>query len=137
MESKIIDKLGALVLRNESFLVVRKKGTKLFLMPGGKREFMESDTEALAREIQEELGVPLDTENLAFVGVFEDEAAYDPGKVVRIRLYKCEIKGEPTPSSEIEEIWWFNAFQDDESKLTAIIKRKILPAIRKMLTEKT
>jgi 8-oxo-dGTP diphosphatase len=40
-------------------LVVRKRGTAIFMKPGGKREPGEDDLTALAREIDEELGCRL------------------------------------------------------------------------------
>ena len=49
----------AAVIRDEKgrYLLVRKQGTAAFMQPGGKREPGEDDLTALAREIEEELGL--------------------------------------------------------------------------------
>ena len=49
-----IVKYGLIVVQNNKFLINRKRGTKLFLMPGGKPELNESVEDCLIREIREE-----------------------------------------------------------------------------------
>ena len=51
----------AAVIRDASgrYLLVRKHGTAAFMQPGGKREEGEDDLSALARELDEELGLAM------------------------------------------------------------------------------
>jgi 8-oxo-dGTP diphosphatase len=68
-------KVGLAVLEGGRLLVVRKKGTRSYILPGGKPEKGENDFEALAREIEEELGCQLDPQTIVFLGSFSDLAA--------------------------------------------------------------
>ena len=55
-------KIVAALIRDHSgrVLLVRKRGTKAFMQPGGKLDAGEDDITALSREISEELGCILD-----------------------------------------------------------------------------
>lgn len=124
---KII-KYGLVVLRDGKFLINRKFGTRLFLMPGGKPEEGESEEKCLVREIMEEHGCELIRKSIKFFGNFEDVAVNDPDKLVSMKVYLGEVNGEPAPNSEIEEQKWFGK-NDDHAVLSPIIKNKILPSL--------
>jgi 8-oxo-dGTP pyrophosphatase MutT (NUDIX family) len=70
MMSRTIDIVTA-VIRDPAgrMLVVRKRGSAMFMKPGGKRETGEDDLTALARELDEELGCRLVSARL--LGDFE------------------------------------------------------------------
>lgn len=125
--NKII-KYGLLIIKDKKFLINRKKGTTLFLMPGGKPEADESIEDCLIREIQEEHKCALIPESISFFGEFEDVAANEPNTTVCIKLYLGTIVGVPSISSEIVEQRWFGC-DDDPIVLSAIIKNKILPVL--------
>ncbi|MEK6921293.1 MAG: NUDIX domain-containing protein, partial [Nanoarchaeota archaeon] len=107
-----------------------KKGTTLFLMPGGKPKADETIEECLIREIHEEHQCALIPESISFFGEFEDIAANEPNTLVCIKLYLGTIVGVPQIYSEIEEQRWFGK-EDNPIILSAIIKNKILPALLK------
>lgn len=130
---KRIIKYGLIIIKDKKFLINRKKGTTLFLMPGGKPEPGESVEDCLIREIQEEHTCALLLESISFFGEFEDIAANEPNTLICIKLYLGTIVGVPHISSEIEEMRWFGR-NDDPSILSPIIRNKILPAlIEKMI----
>ena len=56
MACRWIEKVGLAAIEDGRLLVVRKRGGAVFILPGGKPEGGESDLEALARELDEELG---------------------------------------------------------------------------------
>jgi 8-oxo-dGTP diphosphatase len=88
----IVEVVGALIHDAQGrLLTVRKAGTKVFMLPGGKREPGEDDLAALARELREELGVTLVSAEP--VGVFEAVAANEPGARVRSHPYRVVVDG--------------------------------------------
>src|ERR1044072_8665615 len=56
-------------------LLVRKRGTTAFMQAGGKIEPHESPTQALARELEEELGICVAPDAPEYLGEFTAQAA--------------------------------------------------------------
>ena len=114
-----------LVRRGDSILLCRKnRGTALLILPGGRIEPGETPEDCLARESAEELGTAI--EGLAYVGTYEDEAAGEPGKRVRVILYSGALASEPKAAAEIADLVWFGPTSrwDD---LAPSLAKKILP----------
>src|SRR4051812_28020265 len=102
-----ITKIGLAVIAGDRLLLVRKKGSNFLILPGGKPEPDENDAQALARELEEELGCGVLCDQLKFLGTFSDEAAGMPGVRVIIKLYTGELIGTPIPNAEIDSVvWW-------------------------------
>ena len=57
-------------------LLVRKRGTRVFMLPGGKREALESPLQTLARELDEELNLQLPDAAFTPLGHFNDCLLY-------------------------------------------------------------
>lgn len=123
---KLIKKSAMAVIKDNKLLVVRKRGSRDYLMPGGKPEFGESAVEALQREIMEELGCGINDSSIVCLGNFEDFTT-DGKARVSIGLYSGEIVGEPKASTEIEELLWISAADAINPFLTPIVKKRILP----------
>ncbi len=124
-------KIGLLILNEDGtkFLVCEKGEdgmTQDYLFPGGKIE-EEDEFECIVREIWEELDCEVAVETLEFVGAYMGPAAGDPSRTVAIRLYKGEIVGKPTPSSEIKFIHWIGRDDINNERVSPIIRRQILP----------
>ncbi|TCS15404.1 NUDIX domain-containing protein [Caulobacter sp. BK020] len=105
--TRVIDIVTA-VIRDEGgrMLVVRKRGTAIFMKPGGKREPGEDDLTALARELDEEIGCRLVAADL--LGAFEAPAANEPGFTVRAATYLATVEGAVAARAEIEELAWID-----------------------------
>ncbi len=105
--ARVIDIVTA-VIRDEAgrMLVVRKRGTAIFMKPGGKREPGEDDLTALARELDEEIGCRLIGATL--LGAFEAPAANEPGFTVRAATYIARVEGQIAARAEIEELAWID-----------------------------
>ena len=61
-----IDKVAWIHIVNRELLAARSRGAGLFYIPGGKPERDESDSQALVREIKEELSIDLDPDHLTY-----------------------------------------------------------------------
>jgi 8-oxo-dGTP diphosphatase len=123
-------KIGLAVTAMGRLLVVRKKGTKSYILPGGKPEKGEDDVQALSREIEEELGCTLNPQTISYLGSFSDAAADMKGTRVTVRLYAAELIGEPSPRAEIETVKWYSPSIDSGDILAPSIQNKILPYLR-------
>jgi 8-oxo-dGTP diphosphatase len=120
-------KVGLAVTDTDRLLVVRKRGTASYILPGGKPERGEGDVEALIREIEEELGCSFDTDTLVFLGSFSDAAADLADTTVTVRLYAAELVGEPHPRSEIDTLEWFSPEVDKDLCLAPSLQNHIIP----------
>jgi 8-oxo-dGTP diphosphatase len=92
----VIVVVAAVIERDGSFLVTRRlEGTHLGGMwefPGGKVADGETHTEALVREIREELDAEVEVAAL----LFESEFDYADRRV-SLHFYRCTLVGTPRP----------------------------------------
>lgn len=115
-------------------LLVRKRGTEAFMQPGGKIEAHEQPVNALARELEEELGLIIDPAHATFLGQFSAPAANEPGFVVQAEIFLLTIDTEVTPAAEIEEVIWIDPATDGDLVLAPLTRDLILPFYRASLT---
>ena len=111
-------------------LLVRKRGTRAFMQPGGKPEHSESQLAALERELKEELGCSFERESAVFLGIFTAPAANEEDFVVKAALYKISLIGSIKAGGEIEEVRWLNPDQVDAIELAPLTKEEVLPLAR-------
>jgi 8-oxo-dGTP diphosphatase len=100
-----------------------------FYNPGGKIEDGETDVECLRREVKEELDVDIDMDSVVLLGEFEAPAHRKPDLKVNIRLFSCQLTGEPKPHDEIVELKYFDS-SVDKKHLTPISIEKIFPWLK-------
>jgi len=126
---------AALLLNVEGqALLVRKRGTTAFMQPGGKIEAHELPVHALARELEEELGLQIDPAQACFLGQFSAPAANEPGCVVQAEIFQLTIDSAVTPAAEIEEVLWVDPATDPSVVLAPLTRDLILPFYRRSLT---
>lgn len=125
------NKIGLLVLNDDQtkFLVCEKAPenvTSDYIMPGG--QFQEKSVEeCLKNEIKEELNCEVDFSTLEYIGEYADVAAGRPDREVSIKLYQGNLIGEPTPSTEIKHIHWIGKQDQQNNRVSPIIRNKIIP----------
>jgi 8-oxo-dGTP diphosphatase len=101
-------------------LVVRKRGTRMFMKPGGKREPGEDDLTVLARELDEEIDCRL--VEAALLGRFEAPAANEPGFTVRAATYLARVEGAIAARAEIEELAWIDPAAPGDLPLAPLMR---------------
>ncbi|MCB2251859.1 NUDIX domain-containing protein [Pseudomonas chlororaphis] len=112
-------------------LLVRKRGTQAFMQPGGKIEPGELPSHALARELEEELGLRIAPDDARYLGRFSAPAANEPGHVVEAQLFRLDLDSDQvTPAAEIEEVRWVDPANADELTLAPLTRDLILPFYR-------
>lgn len=133
------NKVGLLVLNEDQtkFLVCQKFAQNVtadYIMPGGKNDEGD-DLECLKNEVKQELNCDVDLESLSFISAYEDVAAGRPDRTVEIKLYQGKIIGQPVPSTEIEALHWIGQESLNDTKVSPIIRNKIIPDLlnRKIL----
>lgn len=110
-------------------LVVRKRGASVFMQPGGKIEPNETPVAALARELQEEIGLTVGPGELVYLGQFRAEAANEHGREVEADVFEVALTGTVAARAEIEEIRWADPFTLD-LPLAVLSRDHIMPVAR-------
>ncbi len=110
-------------------LTVRKRDTSRFMLPGGKLDPGETAEVAAVREVAEEIGVVLTTENLHLLGTFDEVAANEAATRVAATVYTAALPSAPQVAREIDELRWqpLGAAPPD---LAPLLARHVLPALR-------
>lgn len=111
-------------------LLVRKRGTRAFMQPGGKIEAHEQPVNALARELEEELALNIDPASATYLGHFSAPAVNEPGFEVQAELFLLHIQQSVSPAAEIEEVQWIDPRGDGGLELAPLTRDLILPFYR-------
>lgn len=115
-------------VRQGALLLVRKRGTTRFILPGGKLAPGELPGDGARREVREELGVELAPDALTELGRFSAPAANEPGRTVDATIFTGSLEGA-APRAEIVELRW-HPLAGDEEELAPLLRLHILPALR-------
>jgi 8-oxo-dGTP diphosphatase len=122
-------KVVAALIRDHAgrVLLVRKRGTKAFMQPGGKLDAGEDDMAALSREISEELGCLVVPASVRSLGAFDAIAANEPGFRVQANLYHVDVTGAISPKQEIDEAIWIDPASPPDIHLAPLTRDHVLP----------
>jgi len=120
---------ACLIDADNRLLLVRKRNTRAFMLPGGKREPGESAHEALRRELQEELELSLPADTLSPLGSFRAAAANEPDTWVEAQVFVARLEQPVAPAAELEELAWLAPGQPLPDSLAPLLREQVLPAL--------
>jgi DNA polymerase III epsilon subunit-like protein/8-oxo-dGTP pyrophosphatase MutT (NUDIX family) len=108
-------------------LLVRKRGSSVFMQPGGKIESGESALTALTRELHEELGLVVDPGETEYIGSYRAVAANEPNTVVRAEVFFLVTSAMPLAGAEIEELLWVERLDEISVEVAPLSRDSLLP----------
>ncbi len=112
-------------------LIVRKQGTQLFMLPGGKIEHGEAPLDALKRELQEELGLKMESSSLQSLGHFSSRSANEPDHWVEAEIFLGHAQSAVTAQAEIEALAWLDLNAQHRCELAPLLREQVIPALLK------
>ena len=124
-------KIAAACLFDESgrLLVVRKRGSHIFMLPGGKTESNETPLQTLCRELEEEIGLSIEESRLQPLGHFQARAANEPDHWVEAEVFVGYLTDEVAPQAEIEALDWVELHLSPSIPLAPLLRERIIPAL--------
>jgi DNA polymerase-3 subunit epsilon len=108
-------------------LLVRKRGSSIFMQPGGKIESGESALSALTRELHEELGLVVDPDATEYIGSYRAVAANEENTVVRAEVFFLTTGDEPVAGAEIDELLWVERLDEISVEVAPLSRDSLLP----------
>ncbi|MGJ1447069.1 NUDIX hydrolase [Sphingobacterium spiritivorum] len=130
MKKNRIEICAAMVLSPaKQLLLVRKKGSEYYQLPGGKVEEGETFVNTVCREIEEEIGLTVVAQELLFLGTHEAEAVNEADTRVVGHVFKLllsEFK-EVSPQAELEEVVWVDQRNYKQYKLAHLAEEFVVP----------
>ncbi|MHC5311034.1 NUDIX hydrolase [Myroides sp. LJL116] len=127
--------LACALITNEfnEMLIVKKLKTNVFIMPGGKIEQQETPTQALKREIAEELNLQIDVSKMHFLSKHTAIAANEKNTLVTACVYHIKIsKTTLQVANEIEQAIWVNHHNYQNYQYANLISEFSIPLWLKM-----
>ena len=129
-EAPVIRIVAAVIVDERGrVLLVRKRGTGAFMLPGGKLAGGEDRLAGLERELGEELCCGMAPEPRP-LGRFSAEAANEPGSIVEAELFAVETIGGVRPAGEIDEARWHHPDETPDFPLAPLAREHVLPLVR-------
>lgn len=126
---KLLQTAAAIIIKDRKLLAVREVGKEFFIAPGGQIERGEDAKQALVRELNEELGITIDSADIEDFGSFEADAVNHPGRKVHMEAFFVRAFERCSPSSEIEELRWLSS-DENEVKVGYIFRLQIIPLLK-------
>ena len=129
MKSRIVVSAVCVFDDASRLLTVRKRGTGMFMHPGGKPEPGESAVQAAARELAEEVGIVVDPRELQLMGTWIADAANEAATEIEATVFRAPGTWTAHPSAEIAEIRWLDLAAPLPADLAPLLTDHILPEL--------
>lgn len=113
-------------------LVVRKRGSDIFMQPGGKIDSGESALAGLVRELHEELALVVAPTDCLPLGRFRAPAANEADAMVEADAFIVQLASSVSAALEVQaelaELRWIDPVTPGEIRLATLSRDHILPA---------
>lgn len=124
--ANILEIAAAVVSDSEGrLLLVRKQNTPFFMQPGGKVDAGETALAALCRELKEELGLKVNSDQLSSLGIRNAPAANELGVMLKVHLFSLVIDEPVEAAAEIAEAKWVTREEAWQLTLAPLTKEYI------------
>ena len=129
MIAENVIRIAAAIIFNDAghVLVVRKRGSPVYMQPGGKIEPGETPLAALKRELSEEIGLTVTRDEPLYLGKFTAEAANENGRVVEAETFEIILDAPVAAAAEIEEIAWIDPAGPLDRPLAILSRDHMMP----------
>jgi 8-oxo-dGTP diphosphatase len=126
---KIIIASALLLNADKDLLVVRKKNSNFYMLPGGKVEGNESYKQTLLRELQEELNLELKESDFKYLGQHETGAANEQNTIVQGNIFILQnaLVSLPKAHAELAEVRFISKITYQKFQLAHLLKEFALP----------
>lgn len=109
MNSILLPTAGLVVVKSNQLLLAYSKNKQAFYLPGGKVDAGETATEALIREINEELNLHIHPSELSYFMHITAPAFGENGNTIMEQdCFWYELEAKPIPGAEIGEVRFFS-----------------------------
>ncbi|SFJ17724.1 ADP-ribose pyrophosphatase YjhB, NUDIX family [Pseudomonas guineae] len=113
----------------DRLLLVRKRNTQAFMLPGGKAEPGEDAITALTRELQEELNLSLAAHALQPLGQFRAAAANEADTWIDASVFQARLAHDVSAAAELEELRWLAPGDVPPDTLAPLLREHVLPLL--------
>lgn len=126
--AEVIRVAAALIVDEQGrILLVRKRGTDVFMQPGGKYEPGETAAQTLSRELDEELGVVIAPDQLEPLGDFVADAANEAGARLEAAVLRATLTGPVAARAEIDELRWVHPDEFGALPIAPLVTAHMVP----------
>lgn len=113
----------------ENLLMVRKKGSAFYQLPGGKIEEGETFRATVVREFAEELDLLIEEHQLRYVGTHQTSAVNERDTLVEghIFLLRLAEQTEFLAKAELDEVCWISKQEYPNFKFAHLADEFVVP----------
>ena len=126
---------ACLLSPEQHLLLVRKRDSSFWMLPGGKLDAGETALQALLRELGEELQWNAENTTFQTLGSFENQAANEANTRVQAQVFYAQLSTVPQLhiDAEIEAMQWWPLNSSHMEHFAPLLQEQVIPNLRQVL----